>query len=123
MGKNKKKKRINTGDEGGLVYSTNKETMNTIFDQLKELQKESEEETNGGKIILKLRIEKKGRGGKTVTIIEGLKSEAAAEKLAKELKNKLATGGSVKDTEIILQGNVKEKLRTLLTNEGYGVKG
>lgn len=125
MGKNKNKKRIKSED-GGLVYSTNKDVMNNLLEGLSDLLNEEEktsDKNSGKKIILKLRIEKKGRSGKTVTIISGLENEFTAEELAKNVKNKFGIGGSVKDGEIILQGDIREKLRTYLQNEGYGVRG
>ncbi len=124
MGKNKNKKRIKT-DEGGLVYSTNKEVMNSLFEGLGNLlDNESDDESSKGKAILRLRMEKKGRGGKTVTIVEcenlGNKITSA---LLSEIKKHFATGGSLKGNEIIIQGDMKEKLRTFLQEKGYAVKG
>ena len=74
--------------------------------------------------ILRLRIEKQGRGGKTVTVVAGFTREwALMEKLASELKRSLGTGGSFQDRELLLQGDVRGRLRTLLGGMGFRVKG
>ncbi|MCD4814067.1 translation initiation factor [bacterium] len=71
-----------------------------------------------------LRIEKKGRGGKSVTIIERLAlSDDALKKVCKEFKQKCGTGGTVKDHHIEIQGDFREKLRPLLVLKGYKVSG
>ena len=62
-----------------------------------------------------IRIEKHHRGGKTVTIVSGFNgSDEELQVLAKELKNRCATGGTVKDGEIVLQGEIKDKVLKLL---------
>ncbi|MCC6131078.1 MAG: stress response translation initiation inhibitor YciH [Acidobacteria bacterium] len=77
-----------------------------------------------GKITAKLRLEKKGRGGKSVTVIDGLpNNEAFLEDLAKELKKACGSGGAVKDGTVEIQGDHREKLRVLLSSKGYTVKG
>jgi translation initiation factor 1 len=77
-----------------------------------------------GKIVAKLRIEKSGRGGKTVTVVDGLPRNAdflAA--LASELKKSLGTGGSVLDASIEIQGDRREAIRAKLAAKGWTVKG
>ena len=77
-----------------------------------------------GKITAKLRIETHGRGGKTVTIIDGLAgSDAELRGLAGELKKSCGTGGSAGEGKITLQGDRRETLRALLAARGYRVKG
>ena len=57
------------------------------------------------KIVAKLRMEKGGRGGKTVTVVDGLpKNDAFLKELCGELKRACGTGGAVKDGTIELQG-------------------
>ena len=76
------------------------------------------------KITVTLRIEKKGRGGKTVTVLDGLpKNEDFLEGLGKELKKALGTGGSVVGATIELQGEWRERLRALLPSKKFSVKG
>lgn len=71
---------------------------------------------------LHISIERKGRGGKTATIIDGFPdsmpdSEIAA--LAARLKQKLGTGGSARGGEILIQGDRRNDLLPLLRAEGY----
>ena len=65
----------------------------------------------------------KGRAGKTVTLIKGFEGSTEDLKaLAKSLKQSVGVGGSVKDGEIIIQGNYREQLIQILTEMGHGVK-
>ncbi|HCR36595.1 MAG TPA: translation initiation factor [Opitutae bacterium] len=68
-----------------------------------------------------IRREKSGRGGKVVTVITGFQgmSEADREKLLKRLKNACATGGAVKGQTLELQGDQRERVAELLSNEGF----
>lgn len=73
---------------------------------------------------LRLRIEKQGRAGKTATLIEGFTREKRLmAALVSDLKRKLGTGGSFKDQTVLLQGDVRERLRSLLVQAGFTVKG
>lgn len=105
-------------NKGGLVYSTGKETMASLLeglslgDQEETLPKEDQE--------LRVRIERKGRKGKTVTLISGFVGQTAdLEELGKELKAKCGIGGSVKEGEVILQGELVERVVALLREMGY----
>ena len=105
-------------NKGGLVYSTGKETMASLLEGLslgeeeETLPKEDQE--------LRVRIERKGRKGKTVTLITGFVGQTAdLEELGKELKAKCGIGGSVKEGEVILQGEVVERVASLLREMGY----
>lgn len=70
-----------------------------------------------------LHRESKGRGGKIVSLVKGLVlSEKDLKSLAKQLKSKCGTGGSVKDGTIIIQGENREKIAVILRNQGYIVK-
>ncbi len=63
------------------------------------------------------------RKGKAITIISGYEGEEEDFKLlAKELKNKLAVGGTFKDNEIIIQGDYREKIMKLLQEKGFKTK-
>lgn len=76
------------------------------------------------KIVAKLRVEKSGRGGKTVTVVDGLpKNREFLKTLAGELKKACGTGGTTGETSVEIQGDQRETLRTLLTSRGYTVKG
>ena len=72
---------------------------------------------------LEAHFSNKGRAGKTVTIIKGFEGEAAELKaLAKSLKNAVGVGGTIKNGEIIIQGDIREKIMTILEKEGYKYK-
>lgn len=79
--------------------------------------------TEPSKQMLFVSTDSKQRKGKTVTIVRGFEgSVEALEKLGKSLKTKCGSGGSVKDGEIILQGDFKQKVSQLLTDDGYKVR-
>lgn len=96
-----------------IVYSTNP-------DQNYRLPEEEATTLPPGKQNLKVQISKKGRAGKTATLVMGfVGSEGDLEALGKMLKNKCGVGGSAKDGEIILQGDVRDKAVELLVKAGY----
>lgn len=69
-------------------------------------------------------IDRKGRKGKTATIIEGFTgSDDALDELARTLKQRLGTGGSARDGEILIQGDRKEAVIAVLHSLGYKTKG
>ena len=73
--------------------------------------------------IVRLHRQSKGRGGKPVTLIKGLDLPAdELNKLCKELKSKCGVGGSCMNNEILIQGDIRERLAELLGNKGYTVK-
>jgi len=72
---------------------------------------------------LKIRLEKNGRGGKTVTVIFELPAnEAFFKDLEKKLKSLCGTGGSFKNNMIEIQGDHREKLKTYLEKMGFKIK-
>ena len=109
--KKSKKNRIN------VVYSTNPDFQ---FDE----DTEGVQETlDPSAQRLYISLDRKNRGGKEVTLIEGfVGDEDDLKTLAKELKSKCGVGGSVKDSEIIIQGNFVEKLYKLLVDKNYQIK-
>jgi translation initiation factor 1 len=98
----------------GVVYSTNNE-----FDY--QYQSTNESETLPPKQQqLRVGLDNSGRAGKTVTLITGFVGTAAdLEALAKMLKTRCGTGGSAKDGEILIQGDVRNKVVEILQKEGY----
>lgn len=76
------------------------------------------------RIVAKLRMEKKGRGGKTVTLVYGLPENAEFLKdLSQELKRACGTGGTVVEGGVELQGDLRTRAREVLERRGYMVKG
>ncbi len=107
----KKKEKIN------IVYSTNP-NFNYQFDEEQEMETLP---VNQQKLYVS--IDRKQRGGKEVTLIEGfIGTEEDLKELGKKIKTKCGVGGTVKDSEILIQGNFKDKVFDLLTNDGYQVK-
>src|ERR687886_398099 len=73
--------------------------------------------------VVRLLRDRKGRGGKTVTLIAGLNgSPAALAALASDLKRLCGTGGTLRGDIIEIHGDLRERLRTELERRGYTVK-
>lgn len=84
---------------------------------------ESKPTDKSGLQQLEAHFSNKGRGGKTVTVIKGFQgSDDQCKALAKKLKQFCGVGGSVKNHEIIIQGNVRDKVMEFLRIEGHHVK-
>jgi translation initiation factor 1 len=82
------------------------------------------EETIPARPVAKLRLEKKGRGGKTVTVVDGLpRNRAFLKALSQELKRACGTGGAVFETGVEVQGDMREQVRAVLLGKGFIVKG
>ena len=100
-------------DNNGTVYSTNPDF---VFDY-------GEEEAvtiDPAKQNLRVMLDKKQRAGKKVTLITGFQgSDYDLAVLGKELKSACGVGGSVKDGEILLQGDFREKVLGILLQKGY----
>jgi translation initiation factor 1 len=106
------KKKINS--LGGLVYSTDPNFK--LPDEIDEEQ----ETIAPAEQKLKIRLDTKHRAGKAVTLVEGfIGTNAGMEELGKKLKSFCGTGGSVKDSEIIIQGDNREKVLQWLLKNGY----
>lgn len=98
----------------GILYSTNPDFQY-------EKEETAEEDTlPAAKQPLRIALDKRNRGGKTVTLITGFRgtTDNLAE-LGKFLKIKCGTGGSAKEGEIIIQGDVRRKVYDILQKEGY----
>lgn len=101
----------------GVVYSTNP-GFNYITNE-----ERAQATLSPDKQTLRVNIERKHRGGKTVTLIQGfIGNEEDLKDLAKLLKNKCGVGGSAKDGEIIIQGEIVDKIKSILLKEGFKVK-
>ena len=106
-----KKERIN------VVYSTNPNY------QYEEEQDDVQETLPNNQQVLYVSIDKKQRAGKEVTLIEGfVGDEDDLKELGKLLKSKCGVGGTVKDGEILIQGNFRDKIIEILQKEKFGVK-
>ncbi|NLP19469.1 MAG: translation initiation factor [Bacteroidales bacterium] len=100
----------------GIVYSTKADFVY----QTNEI--EEPETLPAEKQKLKIALDRKQRKGKTVVLITGFVGKSDdLENLAKELKNKCGTGGSAKNGEIIIQGEMIEKVKDILRNKGFKV--
>jgi translation initiation factor 1 len=76
------------------------------------------------RVVAKLRMEKKGRGGKTVTVVYDLPNNAAfLKELCADLKRACGTGGAVADNTVELQGDLRDRIRELLMKKGFLVRG
>jgi len=120
MAKNKPKKvKLNDlSSLGGMVYSTNPD-----YDFEEEEGSDQESSTAPGDMVLYVSRDKKGRGGKVATLVEGFNGpESDLVELGKFLKQRCGVGGSAKNGEIIVQGDKRDKVAQLLRDEGYKVK-
>lgn len=110
----KKIKSLN--DLGGLVYST---------DPNFSLSQEKSEDVSAlpnNEQRLRIMLDKKHRAGKMVSLVTGFEgSESDLEKLGKQLKTLCGAGGSVKDGEIVIQGDHRDKLLQWLLQNGYAL--
>ncbi len=103
----------------GVVFSTN-----TNFSYETDTSQETPETLPAQQQLLQVRMERAGRKGKTVTLVSGFVGQSVdLQALGKFLRTKLSTGGSVKDGEIIIQGDVRERVKALLRAAQYKVVG
>jgi translation initiation factor 1 len=97
----------------GIVYSTDPGYK-------PELEDKHEETPHPSQQRLRIRLDTKHRSGKAVTLVENFTGkEDDLEKLGKQLKSFCGTGGSVKDGQIIIQGDQRQKILQYLQKNGY----
>ncbi len=109
MAKNKNKQK------GGMVYSTNPD-----FDPDNFIEKDTTETLPPEKQNLRILLDRKNRKGKTVTLITGFQgTENDLQYLGKKLKSMCGAGGSVKDGEIIIQGDFRDRVVEYLHKNAY----
>jgi translation initiation factor 1 len=114
-----KKSKKHTREQGGMVFSTNKDFDFSPFAALAG----KVEIPESGKQDLRVQLDKKQRGGKKVTLVTGfVGTEEELSDLGKLLKSKCGVGGSAKDGEIVVQGDLVEKVIKLLQEQGFKVK-
>jgi translation initiation factor 1 len=104
----------NKSDKNGFVYSTDPSF------RFEDEEQPVQETLPAKEQKLKVKLETKHRGGKTVTLVRGfIGKEEDLETLGKSLKNFCGTGGSAKDAEIIIQGDQRDKVLQWLQKNGY----
>lgn len=114
-----------------LVYSTDPKDNRIKCPRCRKLRDECrciQEESAEKRYTVIFRLEKSGRGGKTVTVMEGWpRNEAFLKEMTKELKNKCGSGGThfldAEKTAIEIQGDKREQLKKLLAAKGIPFKG
>jgi len=107
----KNKKRIN------VVYSTDPD-----FNFEEEIQEE-QDTLSPNQQLLYVSLDRKNRGGKEVTLIQGfVGSDDDLKSLSKILKSKCGVGGTAKNGEILIQGNFVKKIMEILAHQGYRSK-
>lgn len=112
---NDMKKKKNNNEMGGLVYSTG--SVSGFFED------DVSENDTPERQNLKVWLDRKQRAGKMATLITGfVGSDEALNQLAKTLKNKCGVGGSAKDGEILIQGDHRDKVLSLLIEAGHIAK-
>lgn len=115
MNKDKKSKKFSGFD--GLVFSTNPDQ------QLDNIDDTEPETLNAKEQQLRVQLDKKQRGGKAVTLVTGfVGSDEDLKDLGKLLKTRCGVGGTVKEGEILIQGDFREKIIALLAKMGYKAK-
>ena len=108
MGKNKKRRK-------GVMYSTNPDFAYEYEDEEQQSLANNEQQ-------LKVCIDKQRAGKVAVIIKDFIGTTEDLKNLGKTIKSKCGVGGSAKNGEIIIQGNVRDKVMEILKKEGYNYK-
>ncbi len=112
-----KSKKLHSFDELARLFGVEKSEESPLS------KKDENDDFPPKEDCIELHFSKKGRAGKIVTILKGFEAdEEQIKHLSKYLKMKLGVGGSVKDDEIIIQGNHRDKIAGILKELGYCVK-
>lgn len=107
-------KTTNWKDRLNVVYSTNPDF------QYEQDEAPEQATIDNGKQLLRIQLDKRNRKGKAVTLITGFTgTDDDLQALGKLLKVKCGVGGSAKDGEIIVQGDLRNKVLEILQKEGY----
>ncbi len=103
--------------QGGIMYSTNPDF------EFQNDQADTTQTPANNQQDLRVQLDKKQRAGKAVTLITGFVGTGSdLLELGKKLKSKCGVGGTVKEGEILIQGDFREKIIQILQSEGYKVK-
>jgi translation initiation factor 1 len=99
----------------GITYSTNPDFLYRTEDET------GKTTLPAGKQALRISLDRRHRGGKTVTLVTGFcGADEDLQALGRLLKIGCGAGGSVKDGEIVVQGDFRKKALDILLKEGYG---
>lgn len=111
-------------DLTNFFTSQNENTSFKVFTDVEGKQKEKKNANlSANTQKLRVRKEKKGRGGKTVTIVEGYQGNPQTlEELCKKVKQRCGVGGSVDKKNLIIQGDKADQVVKILIKEGYNAK-
>ncbi|WP_372773086.1 translation initiation factor [Mangrovibacterium sp.] len=106
-------------DKLGMAFSINPDTQS----EQNEDKQEKTPSIPAGKQTLYVELDKKGRKGKSATLVTGFEgTDDELKELARKLKTQCGVGGSTRDGEILIQGNFRDKIMDILKNEGFKVK-
>ena len=101
-------------NKNGIVYSTNPDLMRQTDEETEKDYLPADQQ----RIII--RLDKKQRAGKVVTLISGFDADRSKiELIGKDLKKYCGTGGTVEDNEVLIQGDIREKAQQWLRKNGY----
>lgn len=107
----------NKKNREGIVYSTDQSYAYNHNEEAEEATLPPSQQD------LRVMLDRKSRGGKQVTLVAGfVGTDDDLKELGKLLKSKCGVGGSAKDKEILIQGDVRDKVMEILQKEGYRAK-